>query len=170
MPSAAAYRGVPVPLFAHRLKLLTMSAPPVLKPSELQRILDAAFPDNCQTVTAVFDHGVRMCRATRARDGRPGAVAPTVSGPTLMMLADTCAWMAVMSRVGPVVLAVTTSLHMDFLKKPSLGQDLVAEGRILKMGKVLSVVSVTIRSAGSEDVVAASQVTYSLPPAVRAAL
>jgi acyl-coenzyme A thioesterase PaaI-like protein len=138
---------------------------PKMTPSELQRILDTAFPDNCQKVNTVFDQGVRMSLATGARDGRPGVVAPTVSGPTLMMLADTCAWMAVMSRVGPVVLAVTTSLHIDFLKKPSVGQHLEAEARILKMGKVLAVISVTIRSSGSEELVAASQVTYSLPPA-----
>ena len=95
-----------------------------------------------------------------AADGRPGG---TVSGPTLMALADSAAWLAVLGQIGPVALAVTTSLHIDFLRKPAL-VDLVAEGRLLKLGRRLAVVDVGLRSAGGADLVAKAQVTYSIPP------
>jgi len=60
-------------------------------------------------------------------------------------------------------LAVTTSLHIDFLNKPEIA-DIVAEATILKMGSRLAVVDVAIRSASSDLLVAKAQVTYSLPP------
>ena len=86
-----------------------------------------------------------------------------MSGPTLMSLADTAAWMAVLSRVGPALLAVTTSLHIDFLRKPAL-TEVLARARILKLGRRLGVIDVEMTSAGSSDLVAKAQVTYSLPP------
>ena len=58
---------------------------------------------------------------------------------------------------------MTTSLHIDFLRKPPL-VDMVAEGRVLKLGKSLGVVDVAIRAVGHDDVVAKAQVTYSIPP------
>lgn len=69
-------------------------------------------------VYAVTSNGVLVKRSVDTRDGRPG---DTVSGPAMMTLIDTTAWLAIMSRIGPVVLAVTTSLYVDFLRKPSLG-------------------------------------------------
>ncbi len=80
-----------------------------------------------------------------------------------MTLADTGAWMAILSRIGPVVLAVTTSLHIDFLRKPALG-DVLAEAELLKLGSRLAVVDVRLYSEGHRDVVAKAQVTYSIPP------
>ena len=82
----------------------------------------------------------------------------------MMSMADTAAWMAVLSRVGPALLAVTTSLHIDFLRKPALA-DMVARARILKLGRRLGVIEVEMTSVGSADLVAKAQVTYSLPPA-----
>lgn len=81
----------------------------------------------------------------------------------MMTLADTAAWMAILSRIGPVVLAVTTSLHIDFLRKPSIG-DVVADAELLKLGSRLAVVNVRLYSEDTPEVVAAAQVTYSLPP------
>ena len=81
----------------------------------------------------------------------------------MMSLADTAAWMAILSRIGPVVLAVTTSFHIDFLRKPPL-DDLLAEAVLLKLGSRLAVVEVSLRSEHSEDLVAKAQVTYSIPP------
>ena len=86
-----------------------------------------------------------------------------MSGPALMALADSTAWLAVLAQIGPVALAVTTSLHIDFLRKPDL-VDVVAEGRLLKLGRSLAVVDVAMRSDGRDDLVAKAQVTYSIPP------
>jgi len=94
---------------------------------------------------------------------RPGG---TVMGPTLMMLADTAAYLCILSKVGPRALAVTTSLEMHFLKKAPPGR-LVVEGRLLKLGSRLAVATVSLRSEApdaSDDDIGFATVTYSLPP------
>jgi acyl-coenzyme A thioesterase PaaI-like protein len=67
------------------------------------------------------------------------------------------------AQIGPVALSVTTSLHIDFLRKPAL-VDVVADGNLLKLGRRLAVVDVALRSAGAPEIVAKAQVTYSIPP------
>ncbi len=104
--------------------------------------------------------GVTIRLPVTQAHSRPGG---TVAGPTLMAMADAAAWLAILARIGPVALAVTTSLHIDFLRKPAL-VDLVAEGRLLKLGKQLGVADVGLRSQGHEELVAKAQVTYSIPP------
>ncbi len=134
---------------------------PVLGIAELQTILQGGFPEaDVPTVEEVNDDFVLMSYAIGDRHGRPGG---TVSGPVMMTLADTSAWVVIMSQIGPVVLAVTTSLHIDFLRKPEL-TDLMARARILKLGKRLGVVDVEIFSRGESELVAKAQVTYSIPP------
>jgi uncharacterized protein (TIGR00369 family) len=105
--------------------------------------------------------GVRVRLPVTKAHGRPGG---TVSGPALMGLADCAAWLGILAQIGPVALAVTTSLHIDFLRKPPLA-DVVADGVVLKLGKSLGVVDVTVRAQGNDDIVAKAQVTYSIPPA-----
>ena len=128
---------------------------------ELQRFLDDAFPGELPYVVESVD-GTGMCLRLRV-DGsnvRPGG---TVSGPSLMALADCAAWLAVVGQIGPVALAVTTSLHIDFLRKPSL-VDVVATGTLLKLGARLAVVDVALHSVADDALVAKAQVTYSIPP------
>jgi uncharacterized protein (TIGR00369 family) len=128
----------------------------------LQDFLIRSFPKNPPTsvVEESAGWGVRVRLPVRSAVERPGG---TVSGPSLMALADSTAWVAVLARIGPVPLAVTTSLHIDFLRRPGM-VDLVAEGRLLKLGRRLAVIDVAIASAGSHDLVAKAQVTYSIPP------
>lgn len=129
--------------------------------SELQSFLLAAFPDDPPTtvVESVEPWGVRLRLPVVAAHGRPGG---TVSGPAMMALADTAAWLALVSRIGPVELSVTTSLHIDFLRKPAM-VDMQAEGRLLKLGRRLAVTDVSLRSVGADDLAAKAQVTYSIP-------
>ena len=89
---------------------------------------------------------------------RPGG---TIAGPFMMMLADVCMFAVVLSLLGEIKLAVTTSLNINFLRKPS-ERDLVARGNIIKLGKRLAVVEVSIYS--DEDIVAHATGTYSIPP------
>ena len=89
---------------------------------------------------------------------RPGG---TIAGPFMMMLADVCMFAVVLSLLGEIKLAVTTSLNINFLRKPS-ESDLVARGNIIKLGKRLAVVEVSIYS--DEDIVAHATGTYSIPP------
>lgn len=134
---------------------------PAMDESELEAFLDAAFPESELTVRVeeVRDDGVRLRQPFASRNLRPGG---TISGPTLMTLADTAAWVAVLSRIGPVALAVTTSLHIDFLRRPSPA-DVVADARLLKLGRRLAVAEVDLR-AGGPELVARAAVTYSIPP------
>ena len=89
---------------------------------------------------------------------RPGG---TIAGPFMMMLADVCMFAVVLSLLGEIKLAVTTSLNINFLRKPA-ECDLVARGNIIKLGKRLAVVEVSIYS--EEDMVAHATGTYSIPP------
>jgi len=91
---------------------------------------------------------------------RPGG---TIAGPYMMALADACMYAAVLSAIGIVKLAVTTSFNANFLHRPQPG-DLIADGRLLKLGKRLAVVEVSVHSDGLDDAVAHATGTYSLPP------
>jgi uncharacterized protein (TIGR00369 family) len=138
-----------------------MAPPPALDVDELQVFLDTAFPNvPPYTVEEVTDAGVRMRLSVDESNVRPGG---TVSGPSLMALADCTAWLSVVGQIGPVALAVTTSLHIDFLRKPAL-VDVVAEGTLLKLGSRLAVVDIALRSVADDALVAKAQVTYSIPP------
>jgi len=92
---------------------------------------------------------------------RPGG---TVSGPAMFALADISFYVAILARIGPIGLAVTTNANIDFLRKPAAGVDLVATATLLKVGKVLAVGEAHIRNPGSPDVVARASMTYSIPP------
>ena len=91
---------------------------------------------------------------------RPGG---TVAGPALMALADVTLYAVVLGLIGRVELAVTTNLGINFLRKPGPA-DVLAEGRILKLGKRLAVGECSLRSVDEEDLVAHVTGTYSIPP------
>src|SRR5215218_3385668 len=84
---------------------------------QLNEFLSAAFPGAPRSyrVEQVDDAGVRMRIPYDESQLRPGG---TLSGPTMMALADGAAWMVTLSRIGPVALAVTSSLTIQFLAKP----------------------------------------------------
>ena len=92
---------------------------------------------------------------------RPGG---TVSGPAMFGLADVAIYLAILSRIGPVALAVTTNASIDFMRKPVAGRDLLAECRLLKLGRSLAVGDVLIHSEGQAEPVARCSMTYSIPP------
>ncbi|HEY1222755.1 MAG TPA: PaaI family thioesterase [Acidimicrobiales bacterium] len=132
----------------------------VLDATQLQEILVASFPgSDVPRVEQVLDDSVIIVQPVDDRHRRPGG---TLSGPTMMMLADTAAWMAILAQIGPVLLAVTTSLHIDFLRKPAVA-DLIARATVLKLGRKLAVVDVSLFSRGHDQLVAKAQVTYAIP-------
>jgi uncharacterized protein (TIGR00369 family) len=91
---------------------------------------------------------------------RPGG---TISGPTLMALADFAMYVVLLSAIGPVGLAVTINLNINFLRKGEAGQDVLAVAKILKLGKRLAVGEVTLLSGTSPDPIAHVTATYSIP-------
>ena len=91
---------------------------------------------------------------------RPGG---TISGPTMFSLADVAMYLAILARIGPVGLAVTTNASIDFMRKPAAGKTLIATARVLKLGRVLAVGDVLIHSEGQDAPVARASMTYSIP-------
>jgi len=142
-----------------------MQPTPIMDPEALSRFLEADFPQlhTDGKVFEVMEVGpgtVVMRLEPNERHLRPGG---TISGPTLFALADVGAWCAVLAHIGPVALAVTTNLNINFLRKPEPGP-LSCTCRILKLGKRLAVVEASIFDADGEDLVAHATATYSIPP------
>lgn len=104
---------------------------------------------------------IRIRLLVADRHLRPGG---TVSGPSIFALADVSVYLALLAMIGPRALAVTTSCSMDFMRKPQAGRDLIAECRLLKVGRVLAVGEVLVFSDGGEAPVARASLTYSIPP------
>ncbi|MCC1493618.1 PaaI family thioesterase [Cognatishimia sp. F0-27] len=135
----------------------------VIGPEEMAGFLDEVFPQ----VKGMFgidriDESLTVMRLfNEERHLRPGG---TVSGPAMFSLADVAAYVATMSRIGREALAVTTHCSIDFMRKPAAGIDLIAEARVLKLGRTLSVTDVLLFSEGMPEPVAHASLTYSIPP------
>ncbi len=129
----------------------------------LDAFLRREFPQVADDVVIeeVGEEGAVLRLCTNDRHLRPGG---TVSGPTMFMLADVCFYVALLARIGPRALAVTTNCAIDFMRKPAAGQDLRCRARVLKLGRLLAVGDALIYSGGAEDVVARAGLTYALPP------
>ena len=131
---------------------------------ELDRFLATEFPQvfhgaSGLTIEEVWHGGGRVRQAYQTQFIRPGG---TISGPTMMALADFAMYVGVLASIGPVPLAVTINLSINFLRKPA-ARDLIAECRLLKLGKRLAMGEVSIRSDGMEEPVAHATSTYSIP-------
>jgi uncharacterized protein (TIGR00369 family) len=129
----------------------------------LQAFLAREFPQagDRYVVEEAVPHRLVLRLRVDEGDLRPGG---TVSGPSIFALADIAVYLAILSMIGPEALTVTTSSHIDFMRKPAAGRDLRAEARLLKLGRALAVGDVLIFSQGSEAPVARASVTYSIPP------
>ncbi|CAN1518454.1 PaaI HGG motif-containing thioesterase, possibly involved in aromatic compounds catabolism [Rhabdaerophilaceae bacterium] len=137
---------------------------PALSIDDMRTYLDDVFPEvNFGGRTLFVDElGYGTCTVRmvyHVKNLRPGG---TISGPAMMTLADFALYVAVLSVVGKVPLAVTTNLSINFLRKPGQG-DLLGETRLLKAGKRLCVGEVNIRSADVDELVAHVTGTYSVP-------
>lgn len=129
---------------------------------ELDEFIDRQFPEGRLDwqITRVEEGELDMRLPFRADFLRPGG---TISGPVMMGLADTAAYLVILSMIGPVALAVTTSLNINFMRRPS-PEELMARARVLKLGRQLAVVEVHMSLAASDALVAQATVTYSIPP------
>ena len=119
----------------------------------LNGFLDRVFPQISDQVRVESVDAQMLVARLRVDDRhlRPGG---TVSGPAMFALADVTIYLAILARIGEVALAVTTNASVDFMRKPEAGRDLLAECRILKLGRVLAVGDVLIRSDGVDQPVA----------------
>jgi uncharacterized protein (TIGR00369 family) len=138
---------------------------PLMSREEVEDFLDREFPQihaggRIFSVEAVAHHRARMRMAFAERNLRPGG---TLSGPSLMALTDLAFYAAVLSTIGPVALAVTTNLSFNFLRRPAPG-DVMAECRLLKVGRRLIVGEASLHSEGLDDPICHATGTYSVPP------
>lgn len=132
--------------------------------AEVEAFLEREFPQihlggRTYHVEAVGPLSARLRMSYHERHIRPGG---TLSGPSMMALADLALYVAILANIGPVALAVTTNLSFNFLRRPGQ-RDLLAECRLLKLGKRLAVGEVALRSDGDSEIVCHATGTYSIP-------
>ena len=137
----------------------------LMNAAAVEAYLYEVFPEldqggRCYFVEAVGPMSARLRMDDQPRHRRPGG---TLSGPAMMTLADLALYVAILANVGPVPLAVTTSLSFNFLRKPA-PRALVAECRLLKLGRRLAVGEVALTSAGEADLCCHATGTYAIPP------
>ncbi len=132
--------------------------------SEIDAYLDEVFPQlhhggRTYFIEEVGPMTARMRCDYHEKHLRPGG---TISGPTMMALADLALYAAILAQIGPVGLAVTTSLSFNFLRKPG-PVALIGQARLLKLGKRLAVGEVALYSQGQDEMVCHATGTYSIP-------
>ncbi len=142
-----------------------MSYTPMMSIDEIDGFIEQHFPQineggQCHFIKSIEPGVLVMRLEPDDRHLRPGE---TVSGPALFALADFAAYVVILAHIGPVALAVTTNLNINFLRKPAL-QPLDCRCRIMKLGKRLCVVEADICPADGGDSVAHATATYSIPP------
>jgi len=128
---------------------------------EMHEFLDRVFPQMGGAFEILESEPYRLKLRMKITDDdlRPGG---TVSGPAMFTAVDCAYYIATLAMIGPKALAVTTSCSIDFMRKPE-PTDLIAEARVLKLGKVLSVGDVLLYSEGMDEPVAHANLTYSIP-------
>lgn len=138
---------------------------PKLTRDEVEAFLSVEFPQMAHGgptyVIEDVGHGTSRLRLLfHDRHLRPGG---TVSGPSMMALADIALYVALLGGIGPVKLAVTTSLTINFLSRPE-ARDVIATSRYLKIGRTLAVGEATLTLDGGDEPIAHVVATYAIPP------
>lgn len=131
---------------------------------EVAAFMAAEFPQSRCVVEAVGHGGATVSHPIGPDELRPGG---TVSGPVLMGVADVALYVAILGEIGIVPLAVTTSLTINFLRRPAADRCILGVCRLLKVGRALAIGEVALFSEGSDEPVAHVVGTYSIPPEAR---
>ncbi len=132
--------------------------------SELSSYLDEVFPQvvNRYRIVDLQQGYARVIQNITQENLRPGG---TVSGPTIFSLVDIGMYILLLAHIGKEPLAVTTNCSIDFLKKPTMDEELFADCNLLKLGKTLVFGEVLVKSSGKEALLARSSITYYRPKA-----
>lgn len=133
----------------------------VVTQEEMANFLAREFPQASFEIEEFSENAISLRQQVDESNLRPGG---TVSGPTMMNLADCAIYVAILREIGLVALAVTTSFNINFLRKPQAGKDIIASCQLLKLGKSLAIGEVSIYSEGVNEPVAHAVGTYSIPP------
>ena len=131
--------------------------------AEITAFLKTEFPQSKCSVDAVGDKSATIRHSIGEAELRPGG---TVSGPVMMFVADVALYVAILGEIGIVPLTVTTSLNINFLRKPAANKAIIGKCKLIKVGRSLAIGEVSIYSEGSEDeddMVAHAVGTYAIP-------
>ncbi len=127
---------------------------------QIAEFLKQSFPQSKCTVEAVGPMSATVRHTVGVDELRPGG---TVSGPVMMATADVALYVAILAQIGIVPLTVTTSLNINFLRKPAADRDIMAHCKLIKLGKTLAVGEVSLYSEGIAEPVAHAVGTYAIP-------
>ncbi len=139
----------------------------VVTKEQIAEFLKQSFPQSKSTVEQVGPMSAIVRHSVGVDELRPGG---TVSGPVMMATADVALYVAILAQIGIVPLTVTTSLNINFLRKPAADRDILGHCKLIKLGKTLAIGEVSIYSEGSPDMVAHATGTYAIPPARHATI
>jgi uncharacterized protein (TIGR00369 family) len=140
-----------------------------LDAAQVTRLVNEHFPQVHEgsgelTIDLIAAGRARVRMLADAAMVRPGG---TVSGPIMFKLADFAIYAALLGELGePALQAVTTSMTMNFLSRPNPA-DMIAEAKLIKVGRRLAVANVEIYTEGRADMVAHGTGTYAIPPAAK---
>lgn len=134
----------------------------ILNKTEVMEFLDEVFPQvrNSFSIDELEEKSIRMRLLVNDSHLRPGG---TVSGPSMFSLADVSVYAMVLGMIGRQALTVTTNCSIDFMRKPKACKDLIATGKLLKLGRLLAVGDVLLQSDGEDEIVARATLTYAIP-------
>ena len=134
----------------------------ILNKTEVMEFLDEVFPQvrNSFSIDELEEKSIRMRLLVNDSHLRPGG---TVSGPSIFSLADVSIYAMVLGMIGRQALTVTTNCSIDFMRKPKACKDLIATGKLLKLGRLLAVGDVLLQSDGEDEIVARATLTYAIP-------
>jgi acyl-coenzyme A thioesterase PaaI-like protein len=140
---------------------MAMSADSIPTKAQIIDFLAREFPQNQCVIEETGERSATVSHPIGRAQLRPG---DTVSGPLLMAVADVALYVAILATIGLQPLTVTTSLNINFLRKPSPRFPIVGVCKLLKVGRILVIGEVALYSDRSEEMVAHAVGTYSIPP------
>ncbi|MEC7290361.1 MAG: PaaI family thioesterase [Pseudomonadota bacterium] len=112
-----------------------------------------------ERVLEVRENFARIRQPVDSGNIRPGGY---INGPTQMAVADSAAYIAIFTRIGITPMALTSNLNINFMR-PCIGEAVIADAHLLKLGRTLAVVSVEVRAEGSDKISSHAVVNYSIP-------
>jgi acyl-coenzyme A thioesterase PaaI-like protein len=128
--------------------------------SEIIDFITAEFPQSKCIIDAVGNKSATIRHNITEAELRPGG---TVSGPVMMFVADVALYVAILGEIGIVPLTVTTSLNINFLRKPAADKAIIGVCKLIKLGRSLAIGEVSIYSEGNPEMVAHAVGTYAIP-------